>query len=611
MHQAHNRIRVLLVACLSSTALAGMALTAYYIGVWLAKSTGGGAADAAGPTLRLSARYESAPAQVVEDLVTVPLENALLGLAGIETIESFSREGATALTLYLRPGIDLEQALARVQGCVDQELPRLPLAVQKQGVTITKGGPLPALWVLVGSTDQSRSPLLLRRDAEIKLLPLVTTTPGVSAATAGPGLGPRLHVQLDPESLTAHQLSFAEVLRALREMPGAADRDLPPDLLPEFILRTDANGKVVLLKDVAWVERTGSEPVGVARWHGDAVAFVAVDGDDPTHVSEVVAERLPTWKRRLPRGTELHLLPGPTIPESEALLVEGCLPAATSPEQVRDMADRIATALQRVPDPQAEHLMRAILALPSAEPNQFRLYVALCPPAERAWTLAEVREHLREELKEYGDLISRVTSPSILERPPRLRGPLVLRISGPEMGEATQLAEEVFDRLSHSSVVTELWPEYAGVVPRLQLDVDRAKAQQLGVDVAEVLVALQVYRGPLEVQEVLPGLLVTMKPEGQDRLHDMNQLKIRNHQGEMVPLGSLVAIREVRTPAVLHRLDGQRCLLITAAPARGVPRDEACRHCRAVAAQVREDLGLPQAYKLECLEQAPTRSGSR
>src|SRR5262249_21639398 len=159
---------------------------------------------------------------------------------------------------------------------------------------------LPGLWIVVASPDQRRDPLLLRRDAEIKLLPLLTAAPGVSAATAGPGLGPRIHVGLDPEELAARQLSFADVLPALRAMPGGPDGDLPPDQLPELIVRADANGKVIQLKDIGWVERTGSEPDGVARWQGDPVAFVVVEGDDPAQLSEVLADRLPTWRRRLP-----------------------------------------------------------------------------------------------------------------------------------------------------------------------------------------------------------------------------------------------------------------------------------------------------------------------
>jgi multidrug efflux pump subunit AcrB len=241
--------------------------------------------------------------------------------------------------------------------------------------------------------------------------------------------------------------------------------------------------------------------------------------------------------------------------------------------------------------------------MPTDQPTMFRLYVALCPSSERTGTLAEVSETIRQELKEYGDMIGRVASLSILERPPRLRAPLVLRVSGPEVGEATRLADEVSERLNRGGVATDLWPDYAGLAPpRLALDVDPAKAKRFGVSVEDVRTTLQVYRGPLDVQEIAPDIFVEMKPEGQDRLRDVNKLKVRNDQGEMVPLGALVTIRTRRGPAVLRRIDGKRCLLITAAPAPGVTVEEACRRCREIAAQARDDLGLPGGYKLECLE---------
>jgi multidrug efflux pump subunit AcrB len=593
------RIRVGLLACLGVAALAGVAVAAFYVGVWLATPRGGPAAYAVGPTLRITAHYEGAPARVVEDTVTMPLEIALADLEGLESVESFSREGEAALTLYLRPGTDLDVAQVMAQNRVALALPGLPEAVHRQGIAVLKAAPLPALWLVVGSPDLGRDSPSLRRYAEAKLRPLVTTIPGVWDAVAGPGSGSRLRVRLDPDKLDARRLGLADILRALQEMPGAPDGDVAPDQLPELIVNRDANGSFVQLKDVGRVERADGEPGGVAYWNGDPVAFLAVEGAEPARLCEAVAEHLPTWRRRLPRGTELSLLHGPAVPGTEALLVEGRLPAAASPERVRDMAEQVATALQRLPDPRAERLVPAVLALPTDYPTTFRLYVALCPPAERAWTQAEVGERARQELKEFGEMLSRVTVPSILERPPRRRAPLVLRVSGPEVGESTRLVDEVLDRLNRSGVVVDAWPDYAGSAPRLTLDVDRDKAKGLGVSVADVMATLQVYWGPLDVQEVAPGIQVEMKPEGQDRLRDLNKLKVRNDKGAMVPLGALVAIREISGPAVLRRIDGQRCLLITAAPVPGVSAEEAGRRCRAIAVQARDDLGLPKAYKLE------------
>jgi multidrug efflux pump subunit AcrB len=606
------RTRVVLLTLLGVTALAGVAVAAFYLGVWLVPR--GPAPGGGGPILRVTALYEGAPAPLVEATVTVPLERELIGLEGLESIESFSREGEAALTLYLRPGTDINLAQVMAQNRVSLALARIPGAVQKQGVSVLKRTPLPVLWVLVGSPDQGRDPLYLRRAAEFKLRPPASTLGGVWEVAAGPGPGPRTHVRLDPEKLADHRLSFADVLRDLRfRLDGLLEKpehNVTADQLAELIVGADAGGQAVRLTDVGEVKRAGGEPGGVACWQGDPVAFLAVEGKDPVRLCQDVAEHFPLWRGGLGRGVELHLLPGPAVPETEALLVEGRLPAAANSEEVDDMAGRVATALQRLPDPKAEHLLSAVLALPAEQPTMFRLYVALCPSSERAASLAEVAERVRQELKEYGDLVSRVTSPSVLERPPWRRAPLVLRVSGPEAGPATQLADEVFDRLSRGGVVTDLWPDYTGLTPpRLQLDVDADRANRFGVRVEDVLATLQVFRGPQEVEKVAPGVVVELRPEGQDRVRDVNQLQVRNDKGEMVPLGALAAVRAVRGPAVLHRLDGQRCLLISASPAPGVSVEEAGRRCRATAAQARDDLGLPEGYKLECLEPGQVGGG--
>jgi multidrug efflux pump subunit AcrB len=82
----------------------------------------------------------------------------------------------------------------------------------------------------------------------------------------------------------------------------------------------------------------------------------------------------------------------------------------------------------------------------------------------------------------------------------------------------------------------------------------------------------------------------------------LKNLKVRNVKGEMVPVGALVEVRMVSGQAFTYRLDGERCLPITADPVPGVAAEEARRRCRELAAEMLKGLKPGGGYKVECPE---------
>jgi multidrug efflux pump len=94
--------------------------------------------------------------------------------------------------------------------------------------------------------------------------------------------------------------------------------------------------------------------------------------------------------------------------------------------------------------------------------------------------------------------------------------------------------------------------------PQLYMDVDRTKAASLGVAIADVNQTLQIYLGSLYVNSFNDfgrHWQVTLQAEGsyRSRLVDVNLLQVRNKSGGMVPLGTLVNMREVGGPIMVTR----------------------------------------------------------
>ncbi len=130
-------------------------------------------------------------------------------------------------------------------------------------------------------------------------------------------------------------------------------------------------------------------------------------------------------------------------------------------------------------------------------------------------------------------------------------------------------------------------PELAGVFssyqinsPQLFADLDRDKAVQLGLSIPEIFDAMQVYLGSAYVNDVnmfgrTYQVIAQADSQYRDSPDDIAQLQVRNRDGEMVPLGSVMNIEQSYGPTNAQRYNGFRSGDINAGPAPGYSSGEA------------------------------------
>jgi len=111
--------------------------------------------------------------------------------------------------------------------------------------------------------------------------------------------------------------------------------------------------------------------------------------------------------------------------------------------------------------------------------------------------------------------------------------------------------------------------QFRSGIPQLYLDIDRAKAAALGLAPNDINQALQIFLGSSyanSFNEFGRYWQVTLQAEGEFRSRDsdINLLQVRNKWGQMVPLGTLVQVREITGPVFINRYN-----LYTAAPITG------------------------------------------
>ncbi len=158
-------------------------------------------------------------AQQVEQLVTRPIERALLGAAGVDAVRSDSVAGLSVITVVFDEGSDpfrARQVVAEALGGVGA----LPVGIGVPKVTPLTSSTMDLL--KVGFTSDRLSPLQLRDLVEWTVRPRLLSARGVARATLYGGQARRIEVQVRPDALAARGLALADVVAATKASTAAS-----------------------------------------------------------------------------------------------------------------------------------------------------------------------------------------------------------------------------------------------------------------------------------------------------------------------------------------------------------------------------------------------------
>jgi len=144
--------------------------------------------------------------------------------------------------------------------------------------------------------------------------------------------------------------------------------------------------------------------------------------------------------------------------------------------------------------------------------------------------------------------------------------------------------------------LARVFSTFAANTPSLFLDVDRDKAQALGVRISDIFAALQATLGGFYVNDFNiygRSWQVNIQGESRDRddIPDIWRIHVRNNRGEMVPLRSLADARIVLGPQTINRFNNVRSVAINGAPAPGVSSGDALAAMEELSGRA-----LPQGY---------------
>lgn len=162
--------------------------------------------------------------------------------------------------------------------------------------------------------------------------------------------------------------------------------------------------------------------------------------------------------------------------------------------------------------------------------------------------------------------------------------------------------KEITDAAYQNPALTGVYTTYNVNVPQLFADLDRTKAQQLGLSVEDVFRTMQIYLGSIYVNDFNQfgrtyQVIAQADKEFRSKPQDILRLQTRNARGDMVPLGSVIEVNETFGPEIATRYNAFRSADLNGSPAPGYSSGQA----QDAITEILEDK-LPSGFAFEWTE---------
>ena len=248
-------------------------------------------------------------AEQVEVLVTQPIENALGGTLGVDTMKSKSLQGLSLITITFSGATDVQRARQLANERLTALAASLPTGVKPPALLPLTSST--SVVLVVGLTSRARSPGELRDLAQWTLKPRLMGLPGVADVVVFGGDARQFQVQVDPQRLAQQGLSLQDVVDAARRSTGVRGAGFLEGTNQRIVISTEGqvrtaeqlaqtpmvlrSGARIRLGDVAAVRFAPGAAVGAAAIDGQPGVMLVIEsqyGADPMTVTGTIDQAL-------------------------------------------------------------------------------------------------------------------------------------------------------------------------------------------------------------------------------------------------------------------------------------------------------------------------------
>ncbi|MFD1166631.1 efflux RND transporter permease subunit [Sphingobacterium daejeonense] len=289
--------------------------------------------EIAPPSVVVSLSYPGATAETVAASVLLPIEEAINGVENMTYIRSTaSNSGSGSVTVYFKTGTNPDVASVNVQTRISKAISAIPAEVNEAGITTMprQSGVIMTINIFSNQKDSVYDETFLQAFAQINLMRPLLRVDGVAQVSR---LGARdyaMRVWLNPEKLALYNLVPKDISDAIKDQnfeiaPGKfgetsdeafetvikhKGRFSQPEEFQNIVIKTNKDGSVLYLKDVARVEFGATNLNSDNKVDGKpglTLNLTQTSGSNAHDIDVAVRKVLEEQKRYFPKGIDYDI----------------------------------------------------------------------------------------------------------------------------------------------------------------------------------------------------------------------------------------------------------------------------------------------------------------
>lgn len=302
--------------------------------------------DIVPPQVLVTTTFVGASATDVEASVTTPIEQKINGVDNSIYMKSTNaNDGTLKLAVSFEVGTDLDMSNVLTQNRLQQAMPSLPQSVKEYGVNVKKSLSFPLVLVSLSSPNGTYDKDFLSNYAAININDALARTRGVGDVALFGGSDYAMRIWVNPDRIAKLGLTVPDLVSAVKAQnqlspagqiggpPAAAGTEftytvrtqgrlLKAEDFENIVVRSNADGSQVLLKDVARVELGVQLYNQMSRLNGKPAATIVVyqmPGTNALETVESIRKVMEDAKQRFPADLEYKITLDTSLPISAGI----------------------------------------------------------------------------------------------------------------------------------------------------------------------------------------------------------------------------------------------------------------------------------------------------